>query len=65
MVRRLHRESLAVVAPSLGRVLAFCGTTSGCEQTFTAAMCAVNSRQFPGEVLEWAYWKVKIDFRFR
>ena len=26
-------------------------------------MTAVSDRQSPDDVLEWAYWKVKVDFR--
>ena len=50
------------VAKALYMQRSFCGTTSGCEQTFTAAMAAVGDRQNPGPDLEWAYWKIKTDW---
>ena len=55
--------STDAIAPVLSRSVSFCGTTSGCEQTFTQSMIAVSDRQNADPDFEWAYWKVKVDFK--
>ncbi len=58
--RRMYPDS--ALRPALYRYLAFCGSSSGVEQTFTQAQIAVSDRQLgAGRLLELAYTKIKVD----